>query len=98
MLAPRLLRAGGAEVYALRPAPTWSWGRLVVSLLGTGWFLVTLPFRLVFWTIAWLGRLTGLVVGFILMVTGIFLLAGPLFLIGIPLFLVGLVLTLRCLG
>ena len=50
-----------------------------------------------FWAIAWLGRLTGIAVGFALMVAGMFFLAGPLFLIGIPLFLVGLVLTLRCL-
>ena len=59
--------------------------------------MVTLPFRLVFWLIAWLGRLTGLAVGFSLMVVGMVFLAGPLFLIGIPLFLIGLVLTLRCL-
>ena len=27
------------------------------------WFMVTLPFRLVFWVIAWLGRLTAMVLG-----------------------------------
>jgi hypothetical protein len=97
-MAPRLLRASGPEVYALSPPPAWSWVRLLVSLLGAVWFLIALPFRLVFWTIAWLGRLTGVAVGFLLMVTGMFLLAGPLFIIGIPLFVLGLVLTLRCLG
>ena len=97
-VAPRFLRARGPELYALRPAPSWSWGRLVVSLFGAVWFLIALPFRLVFWTIAWLGRLTGVAVGFLLMVTGMFLLAGPLFSLGIPLFIIGLVLTLRCLG
>ena len=34
----------------------WSWGEMLVTLMGTLWFLVTLPFRLVFWTIAWLGQ------------------------------------------
>ena len=68
-------------------------GSLVTAL----WFMVTLPFRLVFWIIAWMGRLTAVVLGFSLMVVGMALWAGPLFFIGIPLFLVGLVLTLRCL-
>jgi hypothetical protein len=68
-----------------------------LALLGALWFVVALPFRLVFWTIAWLGRLTGVVLGFVLMVVGMALLAGPLFILGIPLFVIGLVLTLRCL-
>ncbi len=76
----------------------WWTGKSVVALLGAAWFLVALPFRLVFWLIALLGRITGVVIGFSLMVAGMFFLAGPFFLIGIPLFLVGLVLTLRCLG
>jgi hypothetical protein len=57
--------------------------------------MISLPFRLIFWMIAWLGRLTVAVLGFMLMVVGIVLWAGPLFFLGIPLFLVGLVLTLR---
>jgi hypothetical protein len=61
------------------------------------WFVVTLPFRVIFWMIAWAGRLTVVLLGFSLMVLGIALWAGPLFFIGIPLFLIGLVLTLRCL-
>jgi hypothetical protein len=77
--------------------PAWSWGRAVLALLSAVWFVATLPFRLVFWIIAWLGRLTGIAVGFALMVGGMFFLAGPLFVIGIPLFIIGLVLTLRCL-
>jgi hypothetical protein len=75
----------------------WSVGQAFVALLAAFWFLVTLPFRLVFWVIAWLGRLTAVVLGFSLMVVGMALWAGPLFFIGIPLFVVGLVLTLRCL-
>lgn len=59
--------------------------------------MVLLPFRLVFSLIAWLGRLTALVLGFGLMVVGMALLAGPFFWFGIPLFIVGLVFTLRCL-
>jgi hypothetical protein len=96
-VGPRLLRASRCELDDWRLAPSWTLGRLVVSLLSAVWFLVALPFRLVFGTIGWLGRLTGVVVGFLLMVTGMFLLAGPLFIIGIPLFIIGLVLTLRCL-
>ena len=72
-------------------------GQLFVSMLAGVWFIVTLPFRLVFWMIAWAGRVAAVFLGFSLMVVGIALWAGPLFFIGIPLFLVGLVLTLRCL-
>jgi hypothetical protein len=75
----------------------WTSGRAVLAVLGTVWSIATLPFRLVFWIIAWLGRLTGIAIGFAMMVAGMFFLAGPFFLIGIPLFLIGLVLTLRCL-
>jgi hypothetical protein len=71
---------------------------VLVGLLGAAWFAIALPFRLVFGAIAWLGRLAGVAVGFVLMVAGMFLLAGPLVIVGIPLFLIGLVLTLRCLG
>jgi hypothetical protein len=74
-----------------------SLGRALLALPAGVWFLITAPFRLAFWLIAWLGRLAGIAVGFALMVAGMFFLAGPLFLIGIPLFLIGLVLTLRCL-
>ena len=76
---------------------SWSWGRAVLALLAAIWFIATLPFRLAFWIIAWLGRVTGILVGFALMVAGMFFLAGPFFLIGVPLFVIGLVLTLRCL-
>ena len=69
----------------------------MLTIVAATWFLVTAPFRLVFWVIALLGRITGIAIGFGLMVAGMFFLAGPFFLIGIPLFLVGLVLTLRCL-
>lgn len=68
------------------------------AMLGTIWMVVTFPFRLILWVVEMLGRLTGLILGFALMVLGVALWAGPLFLIGIPLFLVGLLLTLRCLG
>jgi hypothetical protein len=70
---------------------------MLVTLFAALWFVVSLPFRLIFWIIAWLGRLTAVVLGFTLMVVGMALWAGPLFFLGIPLFLVGLVLTLRCL-
>jgi hypothetical protein len=75
----------------------WSFGQILVGIFAGLWFVVTLPFRLIFWIIAWAGRLTIVLLGFSLMVVGMALWASPLFFIGIPLFLVGLVLTLRCL-
>jgi hypothetical protein len=82
---------------ASEASSSWSLGQVFVALLSVLWFIATLPFRLVYWIIAWMGRLTAVVLGFSLMVVGIALWAGPFFFIGIPLFLVGLVLTLRCL-
>ena len=79
-----------------RPS-SWSWTGIVVTLLSAIWFTISLPFRLVFWLIALLGRLTGVILGFLLMVVGMALWASPLFIVGIPLFVIGLVLTLRCL-
>jgi hypothetical protein len=83
---------------ALEPSNSWSVGQVIIALLAILWFMATVPFRLVFWIIAWMGRLTAVMLGFSLMVVGMALWAGPLFFIGIPLFLVGLVLTLRCLN
>jgi hypothetical protein len=85
------------EFAAVPPARLRSWAQPVVALLGALWFVVALPFRLVYWIIALLGRLTGVVLGFVLMVVGMALLAGPFFIVGVPLFVIGLVLTLRCL-
>jgi hypothetical protein len=90
----RPLSAGTLE---LQESSAWSFGQILVAVLAGIWFIVTLPFRLIFWLIAWAGRLTAVLLGFSLMVVGIALWAGPLFFLGIPLFLVGLVLTLRCL-
>ncbi len=81
----------------IEPSRSWSLGQVFLSLLAALWFMATLPFRLIFWIVAWMGRVTALVLGFSLMVVGMALWAGPFFFIGIPLFLVGVVLTLRCL-
>lgn len=75
----------------------WSVGRLFLNLLQVVWFLLALPFRLVFRLIAWLGRIIALLLGFSFMVVGMALWAGPFFWIGVPLFVTGLVLTLHCL-
>jgi hypothetical protein len=83
--------------HRIEPLNSWSAGHLFMTLVTALWFTVTLPFRLAFWMIAWLGRLTAVLLGFLLMVLGIALWAGPLFFIGIPLFVVGLILMLRCL-
>ena len=85
------------DFHGMGPGPSWAWWGVIGGLVRAIGFVIALPFRLVFWTIALLGRITGLVVGFLLMVVGTALLPGPLFLIGIPLLVIGLVLTLRCL-
>ncbi|WP_422927796.1 hypothetical protein [Singulisphaera sp. PoT] len=71
---------------------------MLEAMFGAIWTVVTLPIRLVVWVVETLGRLSGLVFGFVLMVVGVALWAGPLFMLGIPLFVVGLLLMLRCLG
>src|SRR6267142_2571608 len=88
--------AGGSSEALLYPAYTprgqqfpahGSSGWLIPSMMGVlaaFWYLITLPFRFLIWIIGLLGRLTGLVVGFALMVVGMALWAGPLFIIGIP--------------
>ncbi len=68
------------------------------AVLGTIWGVITLPFRLVIWVVELLGRITGLVLGFVLMVVGMALCAGPFFLFGVLVFVIGLLLTLRSLG
>jgi hypothetical protein len=67
------------------------------AMFGTIWWVVTLPFRLAFGVVEWLGRLTALALGFALMVLGVALWAVPLFALGIPVFVVGLLITLRSL-
>ena len=67
------------------------------AMLGAIWTVVTLPFRLLMWLVEWLGRLTALALGFVLMVVGVALWASPLLIIGIPVFIVGLLITLRSL-
>ena len=67
-------------------------------LFGTIWIILTLPFRLVFGIVGLLGRITGLVVGFSMMVAGAALSAGPLTILGVPLFVVGLLIAMRSIG
>ena len=67
-------------------------------MLGMIWSILTLPIRALGWMGDLLGRLTGLAIGFALMVVGVALGAGPSVAIGLPLFVLGLLLTLRSLG
>jgi hypothetical protein len=71
---------------------------MMESVLGALWTVITLPFRLIVWLVDVLGRLTGLVLGFVMMVVGMALMAGPFFIIGVPLFIIGLLITLRSVG
>ena len=95
---PRTDGPPAREIKLVEGSGSWFWAEMCLGLVGTLWYLVTAPFRLVFWTIAWVGRLTAILLGICLMVVGIALWAGSLFFLGIPLFLVGLVLTLKCLN
>lgn len=70
----------------------------VGAVFGFAWSLVLLPFRIVIGLVRLIGRLSGIALGFSLMVVGMALWAGPLFIVGIPMFVIGLLLTLRCLG
>ena len=63
--------------------------------LRMAWAAVVLPFRLIVWVLALLGRLAVLAVGFSLMVFGAALLPSSLFFVGLPVFGLGLVMTLR---
>ena len=67
-------------------------------MLGVIWSILMLPIRLLAWTVDFLGRATGLGVGFALMVLGVALGAGPSMVLGIPVFVIGLILTLRSLS
>jgi hypothetical protein len=80
-----------------KPLRAWAPVQVVTGSLALLWFALTLPLRLAFWIVAWLGRLSAASLGFLLMVLGVALWAGPLFFVGISVFIVGLVLTLRCL-
>ena len=69
MVVPRSRRALGSgngranastlAVQAPERPNSWLWGEMLVALIAALWFVVSLPFRLFFWMIAWLGRLTG---------------------------------------
>jgi hypothetical protein len=97
--ARRPARSAGRWLDAPAPAAPVAPRRDAFDLLfGTIWMILTLPFRLVFGIVNLLGRLTGLVVGFSMMVAGAALSAGPLAMLGIPLFVVGLLLAMRSLG
>lgn len=65
-------------------------------MFGTFWSVFTLPFRLIAWVVEMIGRMTGLMAGFVLMVLGIALCSGALLPLGVPVFIIGLLLTLRC--
>ena len=67
------------------------------AVLRALWVVVTLPIRLLAWLVEWLGRITALVLGFLLMVVGVALCVGGLWILGVPVFVVGLLATLRSL-
>ena len=70
---------------------------MVSFVLGTFLSVLLFPFHLLFRAMEWLGRLTALILGFMMMVLGVALSVGPAALVGIPLFAVGLIVTMRSL-
>jgi hypothetical protein len=80
-----------------KPSTIGPWASVILAVLGTLLYIISLPFRLVFWTVAWLGRMAVSSLGFVFMVLGIVLWAGSWWFFGILLFLIGLVLFLRSL-
>ena len=61
------------------------------------WYAFTWPFRLLFWTVAWIGRLSASGLGYCLMVIGIAVWTGPFVCLGALMFVVGLIMMLKCL-
>ena len=72
--------------------------RFLSQLASFVWLVLTLPFRILILTISLLGRLTGAILGFSLMIVGMALCTGSLFIVGIPVFIVGLLLLFRSLA
>jgi hypothetical protein len=87
-------RVDRASVHLEQPASASS-SSLPFAALSALFVFFSLPFRIVFWTMAWLGRMTISAVGFVFVVFGIVLWAGHFSVLGILLVLVGLVLMLR---
>jgi hypothetical protein len=84
--------------HAKLPGAAYLLIRSTGNVLTLIWQILTFPFYLLIVIVRFLGRLTGILFGFALMVIGMALWAGPFFIIGIPVFLVGLLISLRSLG
>ena len=82
-------------IRSTKPSALFSVVLAVGLALRMAWAAVVLPFRLIVWVLALLGRLAALAVGFSLMVLGAALLPSSLFFVGLPVFGLGLVMTLR---
>jgi hypothetical protein len=65
------------------------------DMFGVAWFVLTLPFRLVFGVIGAVGRMIGLALGFILLATGAAMWAAQLPHFAIPVIGVGALLTAK---
>jgi hypothetical protein len=75
---------------------SWLWAQQNLDLTML-WYAFTWPFRLLFWTVAWIGRLSASGLGYCLMVIGIAVWTGPFVCLGALMFLVGLIMMLKCL-
>jgi hypothetical protein len=76
---------------------SWLWTQRYLDLPML-WYAFTWPFRLLFWTVAWIGRLSASGLGYCLMVIGIAVWTGPFVCLGALMFLLGLIVMLKCLG
>ena len=62
------------------------------------WTVLTLPFRMIGWTIDLVARLVGLTLGFVLMMLGTAIWAASVPILGIPVLAVGMLVTFRALA
>ena len=66
-----------------------------LDMFGVAWFVVTLPFRMVFGVIGAVGRMIGLALGFILLATGAAMWAAQLPHFAVPVIAAGALMTMK---
>jgi hypothetical protein len=66
-------------------------------MFGLAWFVMTLPFRIVFGLISTVGRMIGMALGFVILATGGAMWAAQLPHFAVPVMIVGGLLTLKSL-
>lgn len=81
----------------VRPVHPVAWNREAEKMIGLTWFVMTLPFRLVFGVIGAVGRMIGMALGILVLATGGAMWAAELPHFAVPVLLIGGILTLKSL-